>query len=145
MLVDSFKNEPASHGFIKFEITLDEKTMLNEEVSNIAGIYFDFNEPIITNEVVTPVGKPVFTNDWSVSPFFIYPNPTTDFLSLGINDVKFNTGKVNIFDQKGGKLLTTDFNIGLSNRINVSQLPSGFYIIQVVNNNSEFKTKFVKL
>lgn len=145
MLVDSFKNEPASHGFIKFEITLDEKTMLYEEVSNIAGIYFDFNEPIITNEVVTPVGKPVFTNDWSVSPFFIYPNPTTDFLSLGINDVKFNAGKVNIFDQKGGKLLTTDFNIGLSNRINVSHLPSGFYIIQVVNNKSEFKTKFVKL
>jgi uncharacterized repeat protein (TIGR01451 family) len=145
MLVDSFKNEPASHGFIKFEITLDEKTMLNEEVSNVAGIYFDFNEPIITNEVFTPVGKPVFTNDWSVSPFFIYPNPTTDFLSLGINDAKFNIGKVNIFDQKGGKLLTTDFNIGLSNRINVSQLPSGFYIIQVVNNKSEFKTKFVKL
>lgn len=145
MLVDSFKNEPASHGFIKFEITLDEKTMLNEEVSNIAGIYFDFNEPIITNEVVTPVGKPVFTNDWSVSPFFIYPNPTTDFLSLGINDAKFKTGKVNIFDQKGGKLMTSDFNVGLSNRINVSQLPSGFYILQVINNNSEFKTKFVKL
>jgi len=145
MLVDSFKNEPASHGFIKFEITLDEKTMVNEEVSNVAGIYFDFNEPIITNEVVTPVGKPVSTSDWSVSPFFIYPNPTTDFISLGINDTKFNIGKVNIFDQRGGKLLTTDFNIELSNKINVSHLPSGFYIIQVINNKSEFKTKFVKI
>ncbi len=40
LLVDSFKNEPGSHGFIKFEIKLDTlATMLGDTLSNTANIY----------------------------------------------------------------------------------------------------------
>lgn len=51
LLPDSTTNEPESHGFVQFEIEtlpgLDENTL----VENTAGIYFDFNPPIITNTV----------------------------------------------------------------------------------------------
>jgi len=50
-LPDSFVNEPASHGFIKYSIAgldgLDEFS----EIQNTAGIYFDQNPPVITNTV----------------------------------------------------------------------------------------------
>ena len=51
LLPDSTTNEPASHGFVKFRIV--PKNGLPEETSieNWAGIYFDFNPPIITNTV----------------------------------------------------------------------------------------------
>src|SRR5690606_9784940 len=62
-LVDSFKNEPASHGFIKFEIKLDSLTLRGDAVKNLAGIYFDFNDPIITEEVVTAIGKPLSSRE----------------------------------------------------------------------------------
>ncbi|MBV6655966.1 MAG: VCBS repeat-containing protein, partial [Mameliella sp.] len=51
LLPDSTTNEPKSHGFVQFEIEalpgLDEQTI----IENTAGIYFDFNPPIITNTV----------------------------------------------------------------------------------------------
>lgn len=50
-LADSNVNEIASHGFVKFEIQPMENIAENTLVENRAGIYFDFNPPIITNTV----------------------------------------------------------------------------------------------
>ena len=50
LLVDSTTNEPLSHGFIHFSIRSQPDVQLGETLSNRAGIYFDFNEPIITND-----------------------------------------------------------------------------------------------
>ena len=52
LLVDSFTNEPASHGFVKFKVELKDEVEMGENFENEAAIYFDFNDPIITNEVV---------------------------------------------------------------------------------------------
>lgn len=49
LLPDSTTNEPASHGFIKFEIFPAWGLPENTVVENTAAIYFDFNPPIITN------------------------------------------------------------------------------------------------
>ncbi len=51
LLVDSFANEPASHGFLKFKIRMNDDLPLGTIIENNAAIYFDFNEPVITNEV----------------------------------------------------------------------------------------------
>lgn len=50
-LADSFVNEPASHGFVKYQIL--GNSGLNEEskIENTASIYFDENPPIVTNTV----------------------------------------------------------------------------------------------
>ena len=49
LLVDSFTNEPLSHGFINFKIKTKYPVLPEEKIDNSAAIYFDFNEPIITN------------------------------------------------------------------------------------------------
>jgi len=50
-LVDSIANEPESHGFVSFSI--EAKTNLEEftTIRNDAAIFFDLNQPIITNKV----------------------------------------------------------------------------------------------
>ena len=50
-LVDSTRNEAASHGFVKFRIKQKKNLPLGTIINNKAAIYFDYNSPIITNTV----------------------------------------------------------------------------------------------
>jgi uncharacterized repeat protein (TIGR01451 family) len=49
MLPDSTSNEPESHGYIKYRISPFLDLQGNTEINNTAYIYFDSNEPIVTN------------------------------------------------------------------------------------------------
>ncbi len=57
LLVDSTTNEPASHGFVTFKISQQPNLPLGTMIYNRAGIYFDFNEPIITNQTYHEIGE----------------------------------------------------------------------------------------
>ena len=57
-LPDSNRNEPASHGFVKFKIAMKKELPRGTMVANQAGIYFDYNSPIITNATFNTVGLP---------------------------------------------------------------------------------------
>jgi uncharacterized repeat protein (TIGR01451 family) len=50
-LPDSNVNEAASHGFVRYRILPKTTIPLGTRIENRAGIYFDFNEPVITNTV----------------------------------------------------------------------------------------------
>lgn len=50
-LPDSNVNEAASHGFVQFRIEQKAGVPLGSVLQNRAGIYFDFNPPVITNTV----------------------------------------------------------------------------------------------
>lgn len=54
-LPDSTANEPASHGFVKYSIQAKPNLQLGDEIKNTAYIYFDFNEPVVTNTTLTEV------------------------------------------------------------------------------------------
>ena len=145
MLVDSFKNEPLSHGFIKFEIALNRSTERNQDVSNLAGIFFDFNEPVITNEVITPVGKPVSTYDPDENPISLYPNPTNDIIHITSSNTSFKDAQIIIYNESGKIAMTTGLQAGSNRQIDVSSLSSGFYIIQIIGDKTAYKAKFVKM
>lgn len=49
LLPDSGSNEPESHGYVTFSILPQADVELLDEINNTAEIFFDFNEPIITN------------------------------------------------------------------------------------------------
>ncbi len=58
MLPDSNMNEPLSHGFVQFNISPYSTLPLGSRIENDAAIYFDFNEPVITNTTWQPFKKP---------------------------------------------------------------------------------------
>lgn len=51
-LPDSSSDEPNSHGYVIYEISPLDDLPDGTEIRNRAGIYFDFNEPVITNTVL---------------------------------------------------------------------------------------------
>lgn len=57
-------------------------------------------------------------------PLKLYPNPSSDYINIDIDITEFN---VNIYNAQG-KLLTT---IADSKNINVEELPSGLYFIEI--------------
>jgi uncharacterized repeat protein (TIGR01451 family) len=50
-LVDSMTNPEASQGFVIFSIASRDSLMENTKINNTASIYFDQNDPVITNTV----------------------------------------------------------------------------------------------
>lgn len=59
MLVDSNHNEPASHGFVTYRIKSKSDLVLGDVINNAASIYFDFNQPVVTNTERTTVVKTI--------------------------------------------------------------------------------------
>jgi len=57
LLVDSSRNEPASHGYITYRIRAKNDLAIGNIISNTASIYFDFNAPVRTNTQKTLVVK----------------------------------------------------------------------------------------
>ncbi|MFC6996235.1 DUF7619 domain-containing protein [Rufibacter roseus] len=58
-LPDHKTNEPGSHGFVKFSIAQNLDNPKGTVITNKADIYFDYNSPIITNEVFNIIGDTV--------------------------------------------------------------------------------------
>jgi uncharacterized repeat protein (TIGR01451 family) len=59
MLPDSFVNEPASNGYIIYEVERFSNILEGNVITNRASIYFDFNAPILTNTVASQLCVPL--------------------------------------------------------------------------------------
>jgi uncharacterized repeat protein (TIGR01451 family) len=51
-------DEEGSKGFVRFTIYPKEDLQIGEEIRNTAGIYFDLNDPVITNTAISRLVKP---------------------------------------------------------------------------------------
>jgi hypothetical protein len=83
LLADSFVNEKASHGFVSFKISQKNDVSLGSVIENNAAIFFDFNDPIITNTVFHTIDTgfvkiliPSKTTESTTENFSVFPNPT---------------------------------------------------------------------
>ena len=132
MLPDSNINEPASHGYIQFSISQKNDLPLGSIIENEAAIFFDFNEPIITNTVTHTIGEDfisvntqkLFLPNTTVRTF---PNPFEDVVQFEIEGVDFDLLQLNIYDLTGRLIRTATYS---DNQFSVhrNQLLSGMYI-----------------
>jgi hypothetical protein len=65
LLPDSTTNEPGSHGFVTFTVDQVRDLPDGTEINNRVGIYFDFNEPIITNTTQHLVDRQLKMPSWT--------------------------------------------------------------------------------
>ncbi|WP_158561354.1 T9SS type A sorting domain-containing protein [Emticicia sp. C21] len=79
----------------------------------------------------------------SFNSFKIYPNPSQDNLTIGINSLFQQTAKIEIVDATGKVIHLETANLQQGENtmtININRLPSGTYIIKAMN----FSKKFVR-
>ncbi len=144
-LVDSFTNEPLSHGFIKFEIKLDTSAKLNDKLINQAEIYFDFNEPVITNKVETINGFPTKTNEVKIDQYvYAVPNPATTEFNVKGNLPSNQDCTINVFDING-RLISNQKSNTSNIKINSVDFSSGQYIVKIITKDNYYFCKVVKM
>ena len=111
ILPDSIVNESASHGFVNFFIRPKPDLPNGTVIENSAAIYFDSNEPVITNRWFHTIGTPVFSADINIKEVTCpsdYPNPGTT-LKWDIHIGNSGTGRS---DPKDIYLFNGMFNFG---------------------------------
>lgn len=142
-------DEPASKGFIAFKVKTKNTLSLGDTIKNTASIYFDFNQPVITNMAFTVIVKPsdvtLTGNGSSPVGLTVYPNPAKDRLVFAIK----NGGPVINARLINGLGQDVPFNFlentGSMGKLDVSKLPPGIYILEVITAQSRDKEKFMIL
>lgn len=136
MLPDSNVNEPASNGFVQFSITPYLDVPLGSVIENDAAIYFDFNEPVITNTTWHTIQKSPLTSAlWSepqktAPSLLVWPNPFNERISVRLNQKTSGTLLLKIYDSRGTLVAQKTTN-GPEIELNARQLPAGLYWAEV--------------
>ncbi len=84
LLPDSTTNEPLSHGFLSYRVKPKTTLVVGDSIKNTAHIYFDFNEPVATNTVVTAVVEQNNILDLTWRLEALYPVP--DFVTVQLRN-----------------------------------------------------------
>jgi hypothetical protein len=138
LLPDSNVNEPLSHGFVHYRIKPKPNLVVGDTIKNFAAIYFDFNEPVITNTAQTVIVSPTGLSSLSsLEKLAVYPNPAQS--KININGIKLDNGKaqLRLFDLYGK--LIFEKNITTSTpEVDVKYLPAGMYLLQSGNQRATF-------
>ncbi len=89
---------------------------------------------------LNPTSATLSVDDALASKFSVYPNPATDFLTIDAGNVEISS--VSVFNILGAKVL--ELNELVDNKINVSSLTSGIYLLEVVQANKSQIIRMVK-
>ncbi|MBK7957894.1 MAG: T9SS type A sorting domain-containing protein [Bacteroidetes bacterium] len=151
MLPDSGTDEAASHGFINYSIDMKENLNYGTEMTNTAAIFFDFNEPVITNTTVnTLVQKTsgiisVQSNNVKVN---MYPNPIQAMANFVIQSEKAEEMTIEIFDITGKSVKSIQTSIKEGNQtltIPMQDVLSGLYIVNIMSEGNKVNSfKMIK-
>lgn len=74
----------------------------------------------------------------------VFPNPTTDFITMSVENYEFETLQYQLYDNNGKMLLGEKTN-KLETKIEIGNLPTAVYFLKIFNQNKEIKTfKIIK-
>lgn len=144
LLPDSNINEPASHGFIRYRIKPLSNLVAGNQIKNNAAIYFDFNQPVLTDTAITTIALPTGINqpDIQSSWCIIYPSPSRD--KITIYSSKTPAVKIEVCNMMGQRVFqteTTDHKSQIA--IDVSEWSPGIYFVNVSNRENTVVKKIV--
>jgi hypothetical protein len=141
MLPDSNVNEAASHGFIGFRIDQQDALPLGTVLENSAAIYFDFNEPVITNTTWHTVAAPLLTSSTgtphatAAAPVEALPNPFDTETVIRLTGPATGQGHIfELFDAAGRMIHRAGFG-GATYTWRRGQAAPGLYTYRVMTDD----------
>ncbi|MEO0734001.1 MAG: T9SS type A sorting domain-containing protein, partial [Bacteroidota bacterium] len=134
MLPDSNVNLAGSQGVINYSIDHAPELQRGDDMQNLAAIYFDFNEPIITNTTshrIAKSGLPVGTREELAQSvrMDVFPNPTDGLLQVKLPAAEVRLDdELTVTDVLGRPLFSTTYE-KVGRGLDVSRLPQGYYLL----------------
>jgi hypothetical protein len=142
-LPDSTSDPAGSQGFLIYAIDMLPGLAEGTVIENTANIYFDFNDPVITNTTINTIDNAVGITDASQRPngFHMYPNPTADEVTITMTDAEGFTVQLH---NSMGQLMRSERCAATSLLMEVSELPSGIYLITINDDHQSLQGRLVK-
>lgn len=125
-------------GYVAFKIKTKPNLVVGNSFSNSVNIYFDYNFPIVTNNFTTTVQNPLDINQIEPESIAVYPNPVKDILHFNTAE---NVMKIIVYDV-AGRIVSS--NAVTENKVDLSALKKGNYILKIYTENGFMSTKLIK-
>lgn len=136
-LPDSATDAEGSQGYVKFKIKQKQNNDLGTVINNNAAIYFDYNEPIITNTASVKIGEALISNIQTMQESKLkvvaYPNPFTEQTTIQITGETFKQLQLNIFDIQGQNVRKVLLVNGNEFVIKRNELKEGLYLFEITS------------
>lgn len=135
-LTDTLTSKESSQGFVSFYIKQKKNLPMGTEFKNTASIYFDFNDPIITNTTVNTLQTVGIHELADVINMQLAPNPTAGATTLQVTLQKTFVGELEVNDLLGRVALQQHVNLNAGQSqltINSTEWPAGVYTVRIKN------------
>lgn len=140
-----------SNGMFSYTIKTNSGLPVGTQFRNRASIYFDYNEPVLTNTTLNTLGAtpPVAVANTAVeavNSFNVYPNPAAKTFYAAINAATAGTADIRVADVTGKVMIAKTINVqkGAQNiATDASQLAPGIYFVSFINNGKTQTQKLV--
>lgn len=134
---------PQCGGAVVFNINTLPGLPDGTQIQNRAGIYFDYNDVVMTNAVQTIKGcpTPTLVQTLPTNTTHIFPNPATTQLTIQTAQPLYT--KLSITNSIGQSMLQQDMS-GMQTQVDIEALPMGIYYITLTSNGESKVEKFVK-
>jgi uncharacterized repeat protein (TIGR01451 family) len=149
-LPDSNSNEPGSHGFVRFAIQRNKAYYASYTIANRAAIYFDYNEPVITNTVSTPLASPSVATEepWkalvNTPALEISPNPTAQFCTVKTRGLLSGAGEIAILNASNQVCYRQSVpQLADPIQVRAQNLPDGTYWVRASGSEGQMLGKLI--
>ena len=137
-------DEAGSHGVVKYAVDCNDDLPIDTEIFNRAAIYFDFNDPVITNTVVNSIGR---------SPTDIAEHSDSDELELrslgnGLFVCRAERGlegRLSVYSILGTKVFEQSLTGQSHTVLNLNGQPTGRYLIRLLSGGNSVVRSLVLL
>ncbi|WP_291131331.1 DUF7619 domain-containing protein [Flavobacterium sp. UBA7682] len=131
-------DDATNDGYVAFKIKTKPNLVVGNSFSNSVNIYFDYNFPIVTNNYTTTIQNPLEINQNELPSIRFYPNPVKDILHFNTTE---NVMKITVYDV-AGRIVSS--NAVIENKIDLSGLKNGNYILKIDTETGTMHTKLIK-
>ena len=134
MLADSNSNEPASHVYIQYRIKRNSNNTPGTQIKNTAYIYFDFNEPVVTNTTINTIETVtgIKSQSSNENELNVHLNTSTWTLYI-LNHTSFKeSSQVQVLNSMGQTVFEETITSNYKN-IDLSKLNNGIYFVKIVS------------
>lgn len=141
-LPDSTTNEPASHGFVKYKIRQKQGNPPGAVINNFAGIYFDYNDPVLTNTAFVTIADKDSIFPTSDHPLLLQkgysitvsPNPFEQFVRFEIDATMLQRNySIRLYDVLGNEIYRSPKVHASSFSIKPPAGEAGIYFYRIYN------------
>ncbi|WNJ19711.1 hypothetical protein [Pontibacter sp. G13] len=137
-LPDSASDPAGSIGFVKFGMKHSGALPYGTQLRNDAGIYFDFNEPIFTNEAVNTIASPTALPDPNWQDVRVAPNPFSESTRITFNNPDMKLNSLILWDMQGREVKRLPASRADYFELDRGNLSEGVYLFELRGETSYF-------